>query len=172
MAEKEQVTVTGLEMAADRKDAEYDLVKSLLAAMDYQKEEENITEVEIRRNGKFYFSVHLHPISDEQIRTARKKSTVYVPNPNNKKLPPIEKELNSVRMKSMAIYLATTEEDQQKIWGNPAVKEKAGLMENYESVDVLLNAGEKLKLWETVLDISGLNDDDDDTMDEEEYSKN
>lgn len=172
MAEKEQVTVTGLEMAADRKDVEYDLVKSLLAAMDYQKEEENITEVEIRRNGKFYFSVHLHPISDEQIRTARKKSTVYVPNPNNKKLPPIEKELNSVRMKSMAIYLATTEEDQQKIWGNPAVKEKAGLMENYESVDVLLNAGEKLKLWETVLDISGLNDDDDDTMDEEEYSKN
>lgn len=172
MAEKEQVTVTGLEMAADRKDAEYDLVKSLLAAMDYQKEEENITEVEIRRNGKFYFSVHLHPISDEQIRTARKKSTVYVPNPNNKKLPPIEKELNSVRMKSMAIYLATTEEDQQKIWGNPAVKEKAGLMESYESVDVLLNAGEKLKLWETVLDISGLNDDDDDTMDEEEYSKN
>ena len=172
MAEKEQVTVTGLEMSADRKDAEYDLVKSLLAAMDYQKEEENITEVEIRRNGKFYFSVHLHPISDEQIRTARKKSTVYVPNPNNKKLPPIEKELNSVRMKSMAIYLATTEEDQQKIWGNPAVKEKAGLMENYESVDVLLNAGEKLKLWETVLDISGLNDDDDDTMDEEEYSKN
>lgn len=172
MAEKEQATVTGLEMAADRKDAEYDLVKSLLAAMDYQKEEENITEVEIRRNGKFYFSVHLHPISDEQIRTARKKSTVYVPNPNNKKLPPIEKELNSVRMKSMAIYLATTEEDQQKIWGNPAVKEKAGLMENYESVDVLLNAGEKLKLWETVLDISGLNDDDDDTMDEEEYSKN
>ena len=45
-------------------------------------------------------------------------------------------------------------------------------MESYESVDVLLNAGEKLKLWETVLDISGLNDDDDDTMDEEEYSKN
>ena len=75
-------------------------------------------------------------------------------------------------MKSMAIYLATTEEDQQRIWGNPAVKEKAGLMESYESVDVLLNAGEKLKLWETVLDISGLNDDDDDTMDEEEYSKN
>lgn len=172
MAEKEQVAVTGLEMATDRKDAEYDLVKSLLAAMDYQKEEENITEVEIRRNGKFYFSVHLHPISDDQIRTARKKSTVYVPNPNNKKLPPIEKELNSVRMKSMAIYLATTEEDQQRIWGNPAVKEKAGLMESYESVDVLLNAGEKLKLWETVLDISGLNDDDDDTMDEEEYSKN
>ena len=63
MAEKEQATVTGLDMATDRKDAEYDLVKSLLAAMDYQKEEENITEVEIRRNGKFYFSVHLHPMT-------------------------------------------------------------------------------------------------------------
>lgn len=163
MAEKEteKKDITGLNMAADRKEAEYDLVKSLLSAMDYQTEEDAVTTAEIRRNGKFLFSVHLHPISDEQVRMARKKATIYMPNPNGKKLPPIEREMNNTKFKSMLIYLATTEEDQGKIWGNRAVMEKAGLMEAYESVDVLLTAGEKGRLLDLVFEISGLNDEED-----------
>lgn len=171
MENKTENNVTGLENAANRKEAEYDLVKSLLTAMDYQNDEENITEAEIKRNGKYLFSVHLHPISDEQIRIARKKATVYIPNPNGKRLPPIEKDVNNVKLKSMVIYLATTEEDQRKIWGNQAVMEKAGLMEAYESIDVLLRAGEKSKLFDLVLEISGLEDEEEE-MDEEEYAKN
>lgn len=171
MENKTENNVTGLENAANRKDAEYDLVKSLLTAMDYQNDEENVTEAEIKRNGKYLFSVHLHPISDEQIRIARKKATVYIPNPNGKRLPPIEKDVNNVKLKSMVIYLATTEEDQKKIWGNQAVMEKAGLMEAYESIDVLLRAGEKSKLFDLVLEISGLEDEEEE-MDEEEYAKN
>lgn len=172
MAEEKEL-VTGLEMASNRKDAEYDLVTSLLSAMDYQNNEENITEAEIRRNGKFYFSVHLHPISDEQIRFARKKAAVMMANPNGKKLPPIEKEVNNAKLKSWIIYLATTEADQTKIWGNQAVKDKAGLMENWESIDALLTAGEKNHLVDLVLDISGINEEyEDEEMDYEEYSKN
>lgn len=165
----ENKNITGLDNASDRKEAEYDLVKSLLSAMEYQNDEENITEAEIKRNGKFLFSVHLHPISDEQVRAARKRATVFIPNPNGKKLPPIEKEINTAKLKSLVIYTATTEADQKKIWGNQAVKEKAGLMENYESIDVLLTAGEKGKLFDLVLDISGLNDDEDESMDEETF---
>ncbi len=171
MEKIEEKKVTGLENASDRKGTEYDLVKSLLSAMDYQTEAENITEVEIKRNGVYYFTVHLHPISDEQVRVARKKATVYMPNPNGKRLPPIEREVNNAKLKSMIIYLATTEEDQQKIWGNQAVKDKAGLMESYESIDVLLKAGEKGKLFDLVLEISGL-EDGEDNMDEEEYAGN
>ncbi len=172
MAE-EQAKVTGLELASNRKEAEYDLVASLLSAMDYQSDEECIKEAEIRRHGTYYFSVHLHPISDEQIRMARKKATVMIANPNGKKLPPIEKEVNTAKLKSWVIYLATTEADQQKIWGSPEVKSKAGLMENWEAVDALLTAGEKASLFELVLDISGLNDDlESEEMDEEEYAKN
>lgn len=167
----EKKTVTGLENASDRKEAEYDLVKSLLSAMDYQTEEDCITEAEIKRSGKFLFSVHIHPISDDQIRAARRKATTFMPNPNGKKLPPIEREVNNVKLKSMVIYLATTEEDQKKIWGNQAVMEKANLMEAYESIDVLLTAGEKSKLFDLVIEISGL-DDDEENVDEEEYAKN
>lgn len=171
MAEKENVT--GLETAHNRKEAEYNLVTSLLKAMDYQKDEENTVEAEIKRGGVFLFSVHLHPISDEQVRQARKKATVYMQNPNGKKLPPIEKEVNTAKLKSWMIYLATTEEDQQKVWGNQEVKAKADLMENWESIDVLCTAGEKAMLTDLVLDISGLNDDfENEEMDAEEYSKN
>jgi hypothetical protein len=97
-----------------------------------------------------------------------------MPNPTNKKLAPIEKEFNNTKFTSWLIYLATTEEDQQNIWGNPAIMQRKGLMEPWESVDVLLSVGEKRALLDQVFKISGLDDDDNDeeTMDDEEYAKN
>ena len=176
MAEKEKTSVTGLDQATNRKEAEYDLVTSLLAAADYKTADENITEVEVKRNGTFYFKVNLHPISDPDTRFARKKATVYMPNPNNKKLPPIEKEFNNSKFRSWLIYLATTEEDQQKIWGNPAVMQKHNLSEPWEGVDALLTFGEKSRFFDVITEISGLDEDgnvnDEEVMDEEEYAKN
>lgn len=164
--------VTGLKEASNYRDAEYDLVKSLLEAADYKTAAENITEAEIRRNGKFLFAVHLHPISDDDARLARKKATSYMPNPNGKKLPPIEKEFNSAKFTSWIIYMATTEEDQQKIWGNPTIMQKFGLAQPVESVDVLLKFGEKDKLGDLVMEISGIGSDDDEAMTKEEFAKN
>lgn len=169
----ERVNVTGLDQAENRKETEYDLVTALLEAAEFKTSDDNITEAEIKRNGKVLFSVHLHPISETDARFARKKSTTYMPNPNNRKLPPIEKEQNAALFSSWLIYLATTEEDQQKIWGNPAIMQKYGLAQPVDSVDVLLMYGEKERLANLVGEISGMVDDDDDeTMDEEEYAKN
>ena len=56
-------SITGLDQATNRKEAEYDLVKSLLEAAEFKTADENITEVEIKRGGKFYFAVRVHPIS-------------------------------------------------------------------------------------------------------------
>lgn len=178
MSEKatEKTNVTGLDTASNRKEAEYDLVKSLLAAADYKTSEEAITEVEIKRSGKYYFTVHLHPVSDKDTRFARKKATIYMPNPNGKKLPPIEKDFDTAKFRSWLIYLATTEEDQEKIWGNTALMQKHDLAENWESVDVLLAVGEKTKMFDVITDISGLDEDgnydEDENMDDEEYAKN
>lgn len=170
MATEETKDVTGLGLATNRKDAEYDLVKSLLEAADYKTAEDSITEVEIKRNGKFLFAVHVHPISDEDARLARKKATIYMPNPNGKKLPPIEKETNTTKFTSWIIYLATTEEDQQRIWGNPTIMQKFGLAMPVESIDVLLKFGEKQELGDLILDISGM--DEEEQMNREEYAKN
>lgn len=166
--ETERTNVTGLDQAADRKEAEYDLVQSLLEAASYKEADDAVTEVDIKRSGKQLFTVHLHPISDTDLRFARKKATIYVPNPNNKKLPPVEKETNSALFNSWLIYLATTPEDQQKIWGNPAVMKQYGLSQPVESIDVLLQLGEKHRLSDLVIEISGM-DEEDEAMDEETF---
>ena len=168
--EIEKNSVTGLDTATNRKEAEYDLVSSLLEAANFQTDDNNITEVEIKRAGKFLFSVHIHPISDPDARFARKKATIYMPNPNNKKLPPIEKDFNNSKFGRWLIYLATTEEDKTKIWSNPQVMAQKGLMEPWESVDALLTLGEKRKLLDLVTNISGMDDEDgDEVMDDEEF---
>lgn len=170
-ANNEERDITGLDQATDRKEAEYDLVKALLEASEFKTDEDAVQEVEIKRGGKYLFTVHLHPINEPDATMARKKSTVYMPNPNGKKLPPIEKERNTAKFNSWLIYLATTEEDQEKIWGNRAIMEKFNLAQPYESIDCLLTLGEKQKLVELVMDLSGLSDDEEE-INEEEYAKN
>lgn len=167
--ETEKKSITGLDQASNRKEAEYDLVTSLLSAADYKTDDDNITEAEIVRKGKYLFSVHIHPIGDEDTRFARKRATVMMPNPDNKKLPPIEKEFNNAKFKSWLIYLATTEEDQKKIWGNSEVMRKFDLKEPWESIGVLLTGGEKNRLFNLVTKVSGF--DDEEYGDEETFQQ-
>ena len=165
---KEKETVTGLEMAEDRNEAEYDLVKSLLEASSYKTAADSITEVTISRNGKFLFKVNIHPLSDADTKLAKKQAGIYRDNPTNKKLGKVRVDIDDAKFNSWLIYLATTEADQDKIWGNRAVMEKFNLMQPWESIDYLLRTGEKAKLLEEVLKISGL-DDDEETMDDETF---
>ena len=154
----ENEITTGLDLASDKQEAEYDLLSSLLEAADYKTSEDEITKVNIVREKKFLFAVRIRPLGEEELRVARKKATTYMPNPNGKKLPPIEKEFDNGKFKSWLIYLATIEEDKQKIWGQSTIMQKFGLMEAWESVDVLLKAGEKNRLMEEVYSISGFDE--------------
>lgn len=169
---KENQNVTGLDTALDRKEAEYDLVAALLEAADYKNSDDEILEVEICRKGKFLFKVRIHPISDADVKKAQKEAGVYKPNPTNKKLGRIKVDQENDKLASWLIYLATTDEDQEKIWGNKNIMSKYGLMQNWESVDTLLKKGEKDDLLEKVFEISGMNDEEDEDeekMDEETF---
>lgn len=167
--ETEKKDITGLDQASNRKEAEYDLVTSLLSAAEFRTSDDNIVEAEIVRRGKYLFSVNVHPIGDEDTRFARKKSTTYMPNPENKKLPPVEKEFNFAKYKSWLIYIATTEEDQGKIWGNSKLMSTYNVKEPWESVDVLLTGGEKNRLFNLIVKISGF--DDEEFGDEETFQQ-
>ena len=158
---KEKKSVTGLDTAPDRKEAEYDLVTALLEAADYKNSDDEITPVEISRRGKFLFTVHIHPLSDTDVKHAQKMAGVYKPNPTNKKLGRVKVDQDNAKLASWLIYLATTEDDQEKIWGNKQLMSKFGLMENWESIDTLLKKGEKDELLEQVFKISDMDDDDD-----------
>lgn len=154
-----------------QKSREYDLTTALLKAANFKNDKDSITEIEIQRNGEFMFSIHITPISDSDSRTARRKATTFMPNPHNRKLPPIEKDFNSAEFHSWIIYLATTEEDKQQIWNNPALKEQYNLVRPVESIDLLLQVGEKTAIVDKILEISGLESDPDEVS-EEEYAKN
>lgn len=159
IAEIEKKDITGLDAATNKKEAEYDLLTALLEAADYKNADDEITEVDIKRNGKFLFSVHVRALSEQDTKFARKKATTMMPNPANNKLPMIEKEFDQVKFKSWLIYLATTPADQQKIWGNPTVMQKFGMQYPYETIDILLKAGEKSRLMDLIFNISGYEED-------------
>ena len=167
---EENTINTALECAENNREAEYDLVKSLLEAANYKEDVDTMVVADIKRRGELLFSVHLHPISDADARFARRKATTFMPNPDGKRLPPIEKEFNNAKFGNWLIYLATTEEDQRNIWGNPAIMQKFSLAEPYEAVDILLTLGEKRRLLEIVTEISGM--DDEDEVSEEDFAKN
>lgn len=174
---EEKKSVTGLDTAENRKEAEYDLLTALLEAADYKTSDDNIIEVDLKRNGKFLFKVHLHPVSDQDAKLARKKATKYIKNPAGAKYPLIEGDFDSSVFNSWLIYLATTEEDQEKIWGNTAIMNKFGLKLPYETVEKLLTIGEKARFVDEVMKISGMKDDDDgdgedEIADEVDFAKN
>lgn len=183
MAATEKKDITGLDIAAantakaegtSMKSVEYDLTKALLSAAEFRHSDDAITEVEIRRGGNYCFTVRIRPISESESLKCRKKATTYMPNPNGRKLPAIEKEFNSSLFHSHLIVMATIPEDQEKIWKNQAVMEKYDILNPAETVDLLLAVGEKIDLVDTIMDISGLTPDLDgeEESDLEDYAKN
>ena len=176
MAKKEDTKdLTGLSEVTNKQDAEYDLLTGLLAAADFRNTEEK--EVEIKRNGKLLFTLHIKPVSDLEARKARKNATTYTKNPAGKKFPPIEKEFNTSLFNSWLIYIATRDDDKELIWGNKTIMEKFNILQPVETVDVLLMAGEKTELSDLIATISGMRDEDEEGEGEEyvtpeDYAKN
>ena len=82
----------------------------------------------------------------------------------------LKKIFNASLFNSWMIYLATVSEDQEKIWGNPAIKEKYGLMQNVETIDILLRFGEKSALLDQISKMSGMEEEI--SFEPEEYAKN
>ena len=160
--------VTGLDNATDRKGAELDLVERLFMAAGYKEAADNIQAIDITRNGMYLFTLHIHPIGDDDVAKANKEAAIMVRNPNGKHLPKIQADSDKSKYKSWLIYLATTEEDQKQIWGNPALMKKLNAYQPWETIDQLLTLGDKAKLLEKITEISGL-DDDEDEMDEETF---
>lgn len=116
----ENVANTSVEQGIEvTKENEMDLVQGLLAAADFRTDDALQTEIQIKRKGKLFFSFKIRPLSEEELLTARRKSVVKMANPNNPKLPPIEKELRIEEFTAWKIYLATV--DKENVWDNPTV---------------------------------------------------
>ena len=136
-------------------EAEFDLVEGFLKAVEFKTDEENIKNIEIRRNGKHFFSFRVHPLSEADLQKAKKSATTYMPNPAGKQFPAIEKATSKVVYNSNVIYLATVEEDKKQLWDNKELQNKLGVMMGYELIDKALMAGEKDMIIDVIEGISG-----------------
>lgn len=171
MAEKTKVTdrpveETGLPGEEEVLKNEYDLMQGLLEAAGYKEDEDLQKRVEIKRKGKFLFAFTVRPLSEDDIRLARKKATKTKKNPAGRNLPDIEVDVDADALRSWKIYFATVENDRNAIWENSELKKKFNVMQGYEMVNVLLTGGEKSAVIDLIDEISGYD------LDLTEYAKN
>ncbi len=173
--EKTELMKTGLPSREKVLASEEDMIAGLLAAAEYENDENIIKTVRIERNGKFFFEFKIHPLSEKELTQIRKRSTDYYRNPAGKNLPKVEGDIRMAEFRSRKIYAATCDDDKEKLWDNPKVK--AGLkakghdiIESFEVVDAVLMGGEKYQVSEAIDDISGYNDDE--QLELEDYAKN
>lgn len=173
--ENEEMKPTGLPSDEVVAMTQEELINGLLAAADYETNEDDMKLIVIERNGVKYFEFKVHALSETELMRIRKQCTKYFNNPGGKHLPKIEGDLDIVKFRNMKIYAATADDDKAKLWDNPQVK--AGLKAkgkdiilNHEIVEAVLMPGEKLWIANIIDDISGYNDKD--TIEVEEYAKN
>lgn len=159
--------VTGLPSEDVIAETEYSLIDGLLNAAAYKDDDSMQKEVRIERNGKFLFKFNVRPLSEEEVFKCRKAATSYMPNPANKKLPKIEKDIDMSLLRSWKVYMATVDEDKKQIWDNPQLKQNfPDVVQGVEMVDILLAGGEKSAVEDLIDKISGYD------IDLTEYAKN
>ncbi len=160
----EEIELTEEENKGQLRTYENDILKGLLAAANYETEEENIHPIEIARNGVVLFTFHIRPLSEEEYQKCKDKNTKYV---RNKQLGiKFPENTDSVRYRSALIYQATTKEDREKIWDNKEAWKALNVLTGVDLIEKTLLAGEKDAVLEKVDKISGY------TSTTEEVAKN
>ena len=157
--------ITTEELIADARENETALLDGLLAAADFKTSEECIKNVVISRNGKDLFSFHIHPLSEKDYNTCRKKFTKFVKSKVQGGIR-VPEEVDAVNYRAELIFQATIPEDQAKVWCNKALWKKLDLLTGYEAVNALLMAGEKEAVLSLIDQISGYE------LSEEDVAKN
>lgn len=182
------VEATGVStQALTTESSQEDVLKMLLSAADY-KEDSNLQEaIVIKRKGvQVLPTFHIRPISQDDTTVAHKKATKWLANPGGRRLPKIEGQTDNSVENDWIIYLATTDEDKEKLWNNSAYIK--GLQAKFPNVvfvqgssgpqmiSLLLTYGEKIMLVNKIIDMSYPEDAEDGSAEsgvsQTEFSKN
>ena len=146
---------------------ELDYVAGFLKAAEMLKEETKTIRIE--RKGQLLFSFKIHALSEQDMTRAQKMATTYTKN-KNKKLPDVKKDFDKALGTSCLIYLATVDEDRQRLWDNVQLKNalmSAGILSKdfvgmgYDLIDKVLSPGEKNRVIEEIDKLCGYSEDED-----------
>lgn len=178
----EETGIDAHQMATEA--SQEDILKMLVSASEYKKDADQIVTISIRRDGKPVVPpFRVHPLDEKDIDLAHKKSTRFGPNPQGRRLPKIELETDTGLENSWIIYLATVDEDKEKLWNNPTLIR--GLQaahpevifakgsEGAQMIDLVFKPGEKSYAMNKVIEMTYPQEQDVDGNNAElEYAKN
>lgn len=160
------VEATGVSrQALKTESSQEDVLKMLLNAADYKEDASLQEPIVIKRKGvQVLPTFHIRPISQDDTTIAHKKATKWVANPGGRRLPKVEGQTDGSVENDWLIYLATTDEDKEKLWNNPAyIKALQAKFPNIvfargssgpQMISLLLTFGEKVTLINKILDMS------------------
>lgn len=140
---------------------EDDILGGLLKAANFRDDPDEIHPVEIVRNNVCLIKFHIHPLSEEELVDCRKRHTKYMKHKATGAR--IAESVDGPAFRSEAIYLATTEEDREKIWDNKKAWKELAVFNGIAMIDAVLKGGEKDAVYDKIEEISAYNSDLDET---------
>jgi hypothetical protein len=140
---------------------ESDILQGLLALGSDRDEAENYRLVQIKRKGVLHLEFRIRPMTEEENQICWRRATRYAGTKTGQ--PKVAIETNHSRYRSYLVYTATVDEDRAKVWDNKKAWEALGVMEAVALIDKVLLAGEKSKIIDLIDEISGFEDDAEET---------
>lgn len=132
---------------------EDDILGGLLAAANFQNDEDEIVPIEIARNGVTLIKFRIRPLSEDEYMKCKNRYTKYI---RNKQIGiKIPEDTDTTMYRSALIYQATTKDDREKLWDNKAAWKQLDVLSGAELIGKVLKAGEKDAVCDKIDEISG-----------------
>lgn len=141
--------------------SEGDILRGLIEAGTEKDNESTYRKIQIKRGGVLKFEFRIRPISEEESLACHDRATKFAP--RKKGQPKREIETNSSKFRSWLIYTATVDEDRVKTWDNRKAQEALNILQGVDMIDAVLLSGEKDRIIDVINEISGYDDDLDET---------
>lgn len=137
---------------------EKSVLNGILSAAKHN--EEDITTIQISREGKVYFEFDIRGLSEKMYNDLHDEATKFkkAKNMGGIKVP---EETDAARFRSLLIYHATIKEDRKKLWDNKEAWDSLGVINAHSLIDKVLRAGEKNAIVDKIDEISGYGDETD-----------
>ena len=141
--------------------SESELLRGLIEA-GTEKDSENAYErIQIKRGGKLKFEFRIRPISEEESLACHDHATKFAPRKRGQPKRGIE--TNMSKFRSWLIYTATVDEDRAKLWDNKQAQQAFNVLQGVDVIDCVLLSGEKDRIIDRINEISGYDDEADET---------
>ena len=141
--------------------SESELLRGLIEAGTEKDSEAAYERIQIRRNGKLKFEFRIRPISEDESLACHDHATKFAPRKRGQ--PKREIETNMSKFRSWLIYTATVDEDRAKLWDNKQAQQAFNVLQGVDVIDCVLLSGEKDRIIDRINEISGYDDEADET---------